>query len=157
LIRYASYKELHHNAKSIPLYKRFRVIIYALILLTAMSGIIYGFMHLSPTEFKVVHERQPLFVRLSDGSIQNKYTIKLLNKTKETMQIRFNVEGLEGATLHGLKQMTVEPGKVVPVTALVRVPADKLQEGITPIIFTGDVISDSNITLRYKSMFMTPK
>lgn len=157
LIRYASYKELHHNAKSIPLYKRFRVIIYALILLSAMSGIVYGFMHLSPTEFKVVHERQPLFVRLSDGSIQNKYTIKLLNKTKETLQIRFNVEGLDGAILHGLKQMTVEPGKVVPVTALVRVPADKLQDGITPIIFTGEVLSNSNITLRYKSMFMTPK
>jgi cytochrome c oxidase accessory protein FixG len=157
LIRYASYKELHHNAKTIPLYKRFRVIIYGFILFTAMSGIVYGFMHLSPTEFKVVHERQPLFVLLSDGSIQNKYTIKLLNKTKETMQIRFNVEGLDGATLHSLKQMTVEPGKVVPVTALVRVPADQLKDGIAPIIFTGEVISNSNVTLRYKSMFMGPK
>ncbi len=157
LIRYASYKELHHNAKSIPLYKRFRVIIYAVILLGAMSGIIYGFMNLSPTEFKVVHERQPLFVRLSDGSIQNKYTIKLLNKTKETLEIRFDIKGLDGATLHGLKLMTVEPGKVVPVTALVRVPEDKLKEGITPIIFTGEVLSNSNITLNYKSMFMSPK
>ena len=157
LIRYASYKELHHNAESIPLYKRFRVIIYALILLSALSGIVYGFMHLSPTEFKVVHERQPLFVRLSDGSIQNKYTIKLLNKTKETLQISFNVEGLEGATLHGLKEMTVEPGKVVPVTALVRLPEDKLKDGVAPIFFTGEVLSDSSITLNYKSMFMGPK
>ena len=157
LIRYASYKELHHNAKTIPLYKRLRVIIYALILLSAMSGIIYGFMNLSPTEFKVVHERQPLFVRLSDGSVQNKYTIKLLNKTKQTLEIKFDIKGLEGSTLHGLKQMTVEPGKVVPVTALVRVSEDKLKPGITPIIFTGDVLSDSNITLNYKSMFMSPK
>ncbi|NOQ93689.1 MAG: cytochrome c oxidase accessory protein CcoG [Methylophaga sp.] len=157
LIRYASYKELHHNAASIPLYKRFRVIIYAAILLSALSGIVYGFMHLSPTEFKVVHERQPLFVRLSDGSIQNKYTIKLLNKTKQTLDISFGIKGLDGATLHGLKLMTVEPGKVVPVTALVRVPEDKLKEGVTPIIFTGEVLSDSNITLHYKSMFMAPK
>ncbi|MDC9725259.1 MAG: cytochrome c oxidase accessory protein CcoG [Gammaproteobacteria bacterium] len=157
LIRYASYKELHHNAKAIPLYKRFRVIIYALILLGAMSGIIYGFMNLSPTEFKVVHERQPLFVRLSDGSVQNKYTIKLLNKTKETLEIRFDIKGLDGATLHGLKLMTVEPGKVVPVTALVRVSEDKLKEGVTSLIFTGEVLSDSNITLKYKSMFMAPK
>ena len=157
LIRYASYKELHHNAKTIPLYKRFRVIVYAVILLSAMSGIIYGFMNLSPTEFKVVHERQPLFVRLSDGSIQNKYTIKLLNKTKQTLEIKFDIKGLEGASLHGLKLMTVEPGKVVPVTALVRVSEDKLKAGVTPIIFTGEVLSDSNITLNYKSMFMSPK
>ena len=157
LIRYASYKELHHNAKTIPLYKRFRVIVYAFILLSAMSGIIYGFMNLSPTEFKVVHERQPLFVRLSDGSIQNKYTIKLLNKTKQTLEVRFDIQGLDGATLHGLKQMTVEPGKVVPVTALVRVTEDQLKEGVTPIVFKGEVLSDSNITLHYKSMFMAPK
>jgi len=157
LIRYASYKELHHNAKTIPLYKRFRVIIYGLILLTAMSGIVYGFMHLSPTEFKVVHERQPLFVKLSDGSIQNKYTVKLLNKTKETIKLKFSIEGLEGATLHGLSEMTVEPGKVIPVTALVRVPEQYMKSDLEPIVFKGQVESNSNITVRYKSMFMGPQ
>ena len=157
LIRYASYKELHHNAATLPLYKRPRVIVYGFILLMALSGIVYGFLHLSPTEFKVVHERQPLFVLLSDGSIQNKYTIKLLNKTKETMVVRFDVEGLDGATLHSLKQITVKPGKVVPVTALVRVPAEQFTSGIAPIIFRGEVDDHSNISLRYKSMFMGPK
>ncbi len=156
LIRYASYKELHHNAATVPLYKRFRVIFYSLILLAAMSGIIYGFMHLSPTEFKVVHERQPLFVRLSDGSIQNKYTIKLLNKTKETLTIKFSIEGVEGATLHGLTEMTVEPGKVIPVTALVRVPEEYMKSELTPIIFKG-IVSNSNMNVQYKSMFMGPK
>ena len=156
LIRYASYKEIHHNAKAIPLYKRIRVIIYAVILLVSVAGIVYGFMNLSPTEFKVIHERQPLFVRLSDGSIQNKYTIKLLNKTKETMHIRFAIEGLDGATLHRLKEMTVEPGKVVPVTALVRVPSEDSTTGVTPIIFKGEV-EGTSISLRYKSMFMGPK
>jgi polyferredoxin len=28
----------------------------------------------------VLHERNPLFVRLSDGSIRNAYTVRLLNK-----------------------------------------------------------------------------
>lgn len=157
LIRYASYKELHHNAKSIPLYKRVRVIIYAVILLTAMSGITYGFMHLSPTEFKVVHERQPLFVQLSDGSIQNKYTVKLLNKTKETITLKFNIEGLEGATLHGLGEITVEPGKVIPVTALVRVPEEYITSDLVPIMFKGIVESNPGIVVQYKSMFMSPK
>lgn len=157
LIRYASFKELHHNAKTIPFYKRFRVIIYSLILLLAVVGIFYGFITLSPTEFKVIHERQPLFVRLSDGSIQNKYTIKLLNKTKETMQIRFYIEGIDGAKLHRLKQITVEPGKVVPVTAFVRISDDQLPKGITPIIFKGEVISNPNISLQYKSIFIGPE
>jgi polyferredoxin len=156
LIRYASYKELHHNAPVLPLYKRFRVIIYGLILLLALSGIVYGFTNLSPTEFKVVHERQPLYVLLSDGSIQNKYTVKLLNKTKNTIKVHFDIEGLEGAILHGLDNMDVEPGKVVPVTALVRVHQDQLDADLIPIVFTGKV-ENSTIAIRYESMFMSPK
>jgi cytochrome c oxidase accessory protein FixG len=157
LIRYASYKELHHNAAQIPLYKRPRVIIYALILITAISGIGYGFMNLSPTEFKVVHGRQPLFVQLSDGSIQNKYTVKVLNKTKETIQLDFSIEGIEGATLHGLERMDVAPGKVIPVTALVRVPEANMVGEIMPIVFKGKVESNDRIQVRYQSMFMGPK
>jgi cytochrome c oxidase accessory protein FixG len=156
LIRYASYKELHHNAPVVPLYRRFRVIIYGLILLLSLSGIVYGFTHLSPTEFKVVHERQPLYVLLSDGSIQNKYTIKLLNKTKNTITIHFAIEGLEGATLHGLADMKIEPGKVTPVTALVRAPQEQLNAGLIPIVFIGKV-ENSTIAIRYESMFMSPK
>ncbi|MBL1322024.1 MAG: cytochrome c oxidase accessory protein CcoG [Methylophaga sp.] len=156
LIRYASYKELHHNARSIPLYKRFRLYVYGLIMLGAIAGIINGFMTLSPTEFKVVHERQPLFVQLSDGSIQNKYTVKILNKTKETITVNFNIEGIEGATLHGLTEMIVEPGKVIPVTALVRVPEKYMISDLSPIVFKGIVV-DSDITVEYKSMFMGPK
>lgn len=156
LIRYASYKELNHNAPVVPLYKRFRVITYGLILLLASGGIIYGFTHLSATEFKVLHERQPLYVLLSDGSIQNKYTVKLLNKTKNTIKIHFEIEGIEGATLHGLTDMSIDPGKVVPVTALVRVPADKLKDDLVPIIFKGEV-ENSVLDISYKSMFMSPK
>lgn len=156
LIRYASYKELHHNGKAIPLYKRFRIYVYGLIMLGALSGIAHGFLTLSPTEFKVVHERQPLFVRLSDGSIQNKYTVKILNKTKETITVNFNIEGLEGATLHGITEMIVDPGEVIPVTALIRVPEKYMTSTLAPIVFKGSV-ADSNLTVEYKSMFMGPK
>lgn len=158
LIRYASYKHLHHNTDVMSWYKRPRVILYGLILLLSLSGIIYGFSTLSPTEFKVVHERQPLFVRLSDGSIQNKYTLKLLNKTKVPLQIQYHVKGLEGATLHGVNDiLTIQPGKVIPITALVRVPAEKLTTDIMPIQFTGEVVSDPSLSIKYKSMFMGPK
>jgi polyferredoxin len=126
--------------------------------LIALSGIVYGFNTLSPTEFKVIHDRQPLFVKLSDGSIQNKYTLKLLNKSKQEIQISYNIAGIEGASLHGLNnEITVQPGKVVPVTALVRVPAEQLETDILPIIFKGQVLSQPNLTVEYESMFMGPK
>jgi hypothetical protein len=60
--------------------------------------------------------------------------------------------------LHGLNnEITVQPGKVVPVTALVRVPAEQLETDILPIIFKGQVLSQPNLTVEYESMFMGPK
>ncbi|NQZ52627.1 MAG: cytochrome c oxidase accessory protein CcoG [Piscirickettsiaceae bacterium] len=157
LIRYASYKELHHNAPAIALWKRPRVLIYTLILLSSVAGVVYGFTHLSPTEFKVIHERQPLFVLLSDGSIQNKYTLKLLNKTKKDIEVEYQIEGIDGATARGIKKVfTVEPGKIVPVTAFVKVPKENLTANLMPILFKAKVISGPNITARYKSMFIGP-
>lgn len=158
LIRYASYKELYHNVPAISLFKRPRVFVYGLILLSSVVGVIYGFSHLSPTEFKVIHERQPVFVRLSDGSIQNKYTLKLLNKTKENIDVQYQIEGIEGASVHGVKRvLTIEPGKMIPVTALVKVAQENLKSELIPIIFKATVTSGPNITVRYKSMFIGPK
>jgi polyferredoxin len=140
------------------MYKRPRVIIYSLILLTALSGIVYGFTTLAPTEFKVIHDRQPLFVRLSDGSIQNKYTLKLLNKTQQPIEVEYQLSGLDGASLHGINEsITVAPGKVIPVTALVRVPGKVLEGAITPIEFEARVLNNPDISASYSSMFMGPK
>jgi cytochrome c oxidase accessory protein FixG len=158
LVRYASYKELLHNAPAIALVKRPRVLVYGLILLSSVVGVIYGFTHLSPTEFKVIHDRQPVFVRLSDGSIQNKYTLKLLNKTKENIDVQYHIEGIEGASVHGVERvLTIKPGKMLPVTALVKVAQENLKSELIPIIFKATVTSGPNITVRYKSMFIGPK
>lgn len=156
LVRYASYKEIHHNAETVPFYKRPRVLVYGFIMSMALFGVMYGFSHLAPTEFKVIHERQPLFVRLSDGSIQNKYTLKLLNKTQETIHVKFEVTGIEGAVLNEIGELTVEPGKVVPVTAFVKVPSDKHKVELSPLEFIGKVELKPNLSITYTSMFMGP-
>jgi polyferredoxin len=123
-----------------------------------MSGVVYGFFNLSPTEFNVSPQRQPLFVRLSDGSIQNKYTLKLLNKTNETMTINYVLKGIEGATLHGVpSDIVLEPGKLVPFTALVRVPKEQLTNPITPLTFRAEVADKERLSIQYKTVFSGPK
>ncbi len=47
----------------------------------------------------VAQVRQPLFVQLSDGAIQNSYEIKINNKTQQTVALRIELHGLEGAEL----------------------------------------------------------
>lgn len=158
LIRYASYKELHHNAKSMPLYLRPRVIIYSLILLMALGGVVYGFTSLSPTEFKVIHNRQPSYVGLSDGSIQNRYTLKMLNKTKQPISVRYQISGIDGAKLQDFSEaVVVEPGHVVPMQALVRVPADQITAPAMPMYFEAEVTDNPALNSRYETVFMGPQ
>ena len=113
---------------------------------------------LSATDFSVRPDRQPLFVRLSDGSIQNRYTLKLLNKQNVPIEVQYQVEGLDGATLHGLDETyTIEPAKVHTVTALVRVTESELQSGISPLIFHVEVIAGPQSNISYKTIFIAPE
>jgi cytochrome c oxidase accessory protein FixG len=82
LIRYESLDMLN-GKEDRPLYKRPRVWVYGAVLTLALTGIAYGLASIEAIEIKVLHARQPLYVLQSDGSIQNKYTIKVLNKTSE--------------------------------------------------------------------------
>ena len=45
----------------------------------------------------VIHDRNPIFVRLANGAIRNGYTVRVLNKELERRQYQLAVEGLEGA------------------------------------------------------------
>ncbi len=157
LIRYASFKELHQGVNTTPWYLRARFMLYTAIMLASIGGIAYGFTHLSPTEFNVIHARQPLHVLLSDGSIQNKYTLKLLNKTKQPMQVNYDVSGLELAELYGLPEsLIVEPGKMASVTAYVKVAEKQLISGLQDIKFIANIVNADNSKVHYNSVFIAP-
>jgi len=84
-----------------PLHRlvRPRTIIYAAILLLIGTGTLLGLAFRSSVDAEILHDRNPLFVPLSDGSIQNGYTIKILNKAREPRSYELALEGLESAHL----------------------------------------------------------
>jgi polyferredoxin len=45
----------------------------------------------------VIHDRNPLFVRLADGSLRNAFTVRILNKSLEGRTFALSVTGLESA------------------------------------------------------------
>jgi polyferredoxin len=45
----------------------------------------------------VIHDRNPLFVRLSDGSLRNAFAVRILNKTLEIQSFVLKVSGLADA------------------------------------------------------------
>jgi polyferredoxin len=67
-------------------------------------------------EVSVLHDRNPLYVRLSDGGVRNGYTVKLLNKLYTPRAFRISVEGLPGAKVD-----------MIGYEGVVAVPPDNIQ------------------------------
>jgi cytochrome c oxidase accessory protein FixG len=74
-------------------------------------------------EVKVLHDRNPVAITLSDGSVRNGYTIKLLNMVPEERIFELSVLGLPGASM-SINEMPEVSG----TTAFVPVPADKVRQ-----------------------------
>jgi len=156
LIRYASLNELQGQPAK-ALFKRPRVLVYSAIILFSIVGIVYGLTHLGAIELKVLHGRQPLFVQQSDGSIQNRYELKVLNKTEADLRLRLAASGIDGMVLVGAdKPLLAHQGRVSAFTVFVRVPREMLTDKVMPVLFQLDNPEQPNMKAKYQSMFMGP-
>ena len=135
LIRYASLDEMEGRPAR-ALLTRPRVWVYTAILVAAISGIVYGLSSLNAIDLTVLHERSPLYVTLSDGSIQNKYTLKMLNKMPEELRVRISASGPDGLDLLGADEpVPIHAGGVTPAVVFVKVPKKSLTGEQGPIVF----------------------
>ncbi|MBK5967432.1 MULTISPECIES: cytochrome c oxidase accessory protein CcoG [Thiorhodovibrio] len=136
LIRYASLDEIEgRGAKA--LLKRVRVWVYFAILALSLVGIVYGFSTLTNIELKVLHERSPLFVQLSDGSIQNKYTLKVLNKANDDLTAEVAVRADVPIEVKGIEhRLRIKHGEVTPMIVFVRIEPEHLTGETIPIFFS---------------------
>ena len=71
-------------------------------------------------DVNVLRDRNPLYVKLSDGGVRNGYTVKLLNKLYAPRALSLSLEGLPGAKLSVV-------GLDNEVTPIVTVPPDELK------------------------------
>ncbi len=156
LIRYASLAEFA-GQKLPPLFKRPRVIVYTAIMGFAGAMLVYGLLTMSPIDLKALHERSPLFVQMSDGSIQNKWTIKVVNKSNEVIHADISVTGPAGLTYVAGKQITIQPGNVGSTTLLVRIPKNNLTETSTPVHIHVKDLNNDEISADYETAFLSPK
>ncbi|MFZ2540720.1 MAG: cytochrome c oxidase accessory protein CcoG [Gallionella sp.] len=157
LIRYASldaidgkpFKNILHHP---------RMLIYLAIMSLAFAGIMYGLTHLGALKLQVIHGRQPLFVQLSDGAIQNRYDIKVLNKTGEDMYVKISASSVPGQQLTGADEpLLAHHNKISAYTVYVRIPRENLPSDTTPIEFRVGSLEQGKINATYKSVFMAPR
>jgi cytochrome c oxidase accessory protein FixG len=76
---------------------RMRTALYVA-MIAAVGGImIYALATRDAQSVNVIHDRNPIFVRLSDGAIRNGYTMRIINKRLERREFALSISGLPGS------------------------------------------------------------
>ena len=84
-----------------PEYKfiRSRTLYYGVALALVGGIMLYGLMTRSSVALDVIRDRNPTFVRLSDGEIRNGYTLKLMNRSNASTTYKISFQGPEGSKI----------------------------------------------------------
>lgn len=125
LIRYSSQNAL--EGRKTNLFK-LKNIGYAFVLFVTLAALVWSIATRSDIEMLVQQIRQPLSVTLSDGRIQNRYIVKINNKTEKAVKYKISIEGLNGAELDvgNFSLVRLAGQESVKLNAKVRVSAKKL-------------------------------
>ena len=76
---------------------RTRTVLYAVIIALVGTIMTYALATRRNDAVTVIHDRNPMFVRLSDGALRNGYTIRILNKTLDAQSYSLTISGLPDA------------------------------------------------------------
>ncbi len=116
-------------------------------------------------DVNVQHDRNPLYVQLSDGAVRNGYDVKVLNMTPVPRTIRLSIEGLPGGEMTLASSvdepqtdivLDVEPDRVLPLRVYVRAMPQQLEENPVRFDFiVADVFGDE--TSRETVKFEMPR
>ena len=107
----------------------------------------------------VLHDRNPLFVTLSDGSVRNGYTVRLSNKRPGERHYALAVEGLPGARVEVVggapSDLPVPSDATQEFRVLVFAPAGAEPAASAPLTFRiADVATGE--TARVQDTFKAP-
>jgi cytochrome c oxidase accessory protein FixG len=112
-----------------------RTVLYAVLIALVSGLMIFGLSQKTVLEASALRDRNPLFIQLADGSIRNRFSVKILNKQYSDENFTIAVEGLPGARLQiiGMEDQTalqvgVPAGELRELRLLVSVPAQRLGE-----------------------------
>jgi len=107
-------------------WKSLKVLGYGVSLILMTAYLVYDMTHRNSFEHSVQQIRQPLFVTLSDGSIQNRYQIRLTNISGAEERYRIKTRGLpEGSLdLGNFQEVSIKNGKSVIIQANVKLRAE---------------------------------
>ncbi len=129
-----------------------RTLFYAGVTILASAIMLFGLTGRSSLEFGVERDRAPAFTRLSDGSIRNAITARVLNKQSETHPFTIEIDGPEGLTTaavgyeieDGQIHFDVAPDKQIRLRIFLTMPKGEGDGDEITVTLTDDVTGETS-------------
>ncbi|NOT42842.1 MAG: cytochrome c oxidase accessory protein CcoG [Alphaproteobacteria bacterium] len=137
-----------------------RVVLYAAVLLAVAALMLFGLSTRATIDLNVLRDRNPTYVELSDGSVRNAYTVKVMNRAATTRDLHLAIEGPRGFSTKIIgvvdaklpAEITVEPDRMRTLRILLTVPGANLATASMPVTFK---VSDGSETRTNATVFLS--
>jgi polyferredoxin len=138
-------------------YARYILIAFFVVSPATVWGV-YKWTYSGPLKMTVIQERQPLYVLESDGSIQNKYVLKLVNETSKDVYVTFSAESsMKGQSVKGAETpLLMRHGKLTQYTIFITEPKKQVTQKITVVDFKVQNTEDATMIAKYNTVFNGP-
>lgn len=163
LIRYSSESHDQGSDKTIKeTLLRPRVLIYASLLSLFFVGFITTIFLRSDFQVDILRDRNALFQVASDGMIENRYQVRVMNKSQADQRYTIELEGLDNGLVKWLGQEGVEStlvpaGEIGEFSALVSVEqGDKVIRSSSIKFIITETLGDSPSKIVEKTRFLAP-
>jgi cytochrome c oxidase accessory protein FixG len=132
-----------------------RLIGYAVVLLAMMAMFAWAIASRSLVEVDVLKDRV-LFRENEQGHIENVYTVKLMNKAQRDLTYLISVEGIDGLTYEGKREIKAAAGEVLSIPVELSIEPEKLPSSANEILFKVQALEDPTIESDADSRFIGP-
>lgn len=139
-----------------------RSVYYALIIIIVFSLMVYKLLNREMIGMNILHDRNPLFVTLSDGNIRNGYDLKLVNKSHSDVTYSIKIVNLDSAKLKNregaeINSVTVKADSVRDYKVFVSAPIQ--EERKIDLIFEISLVDENGVVLKksVKNLFISKK
>jgi len=163
LIAYDTHQNIERRAKGEKASFRLmrpRLMLYLVALILVGGVMATSLSTRASIDLNVLRDRNPTFVRLSDGSVRNAYTVKVMNRANAPRTFRLSVDGPAGMVVKivGIEAATVpasidvEGDKLRTLRVLLTVPAQSVSAESMPVSFH---VSENGETSMSDTVFLS--
>lgn len=153
LIRYTTENALNKKPTRI-LRPRIFIYLFALLALATLVGVILT--GREPLIVDVLRDRTALY-RVVGEELENAYSLKLTNRSGETMQVGIEADGLPGIrVVEPTRRLAVEPGQTLETPLTIALPITAADPGMQPMAITA-TDTDSGRVQTVETRFYIPR